>query len=389
MRSLTLGRLFGIKIQIDWSWLLILVLITWNLSVLFGNIHPDWTAVLRWSTALLAALLFFLSVLAHELAHALMAQVQGIPVRNIILFLLGGVANIQREPPSPRAEFLITIVGPLASFVIGIFFTILGSLLGAQALQWMSSTPTAVVGQLSPLTTILLWLGPINILLAVFNLIPGFPLDGGRLLRALLWAITDNLRLATRWATLMGQIVAWVLIIGGIAMVFGVSIPFFGTGLGGLWLAFIGWFLHTAARQSYRQVVIQSILEDVSVRELMRRDPTPVAAEATVDSLVNNLMKGTDENTFPVVENGRLLGLIRLEDILNIPPNQRQYTAVHQAMTPIEEFPPLSPTEGANEALQKLQERQVGQLPVMDNGHLTGLLRRRDILRWLQLQSPQ
>ena len=388
-RGLTIGRLFGIRIEIDWSWLLIFILVVWNLSAVFGDIHPDWTATLRWGLALVAALLFFLSVVAHELAHALMAQAQDVPVRSITLFLFGCVSNIQREPPSPRAEFLITIVGPVTSIVIGLLVTVGGNLLAAPVDQSLFSQPTAMAAELSPLTTLLLWLGPINLILGVFNLIPGFPLDGGRLLRSTLWAVTDNLRQATRWASVVGQGVTWLMIFAGIGMVFGLQLPFFGTGLSGLWLVLIGWFLSTAAVQSYRQVVVQDILGGVPVSELMRRDPPTVAPDLSIATLVHDHLMNTDEHAFPVVEDGRLLGLITLEDVRKVGRDNWQSTLVRDVMTPAEQLSTLSPPEDADDALRTLQQRDVRQLPVLADGRLAGLLRRRDILRWLQLHGTE
>src|SRR3989304_6615773 len=230
------GRLFGITIRIYWSWILIFTLVTWNLRTVFAQVHPEWGSGLAWATAFLAAILFFGSVLAHELAHSLVARSQGIPVRSITMFLFGGVSNIQREPSSPWAEFLITIVGPVTSIILGVvFFALSGVGLGARASS--VANPFAAIRRLPPVTTLLLWLGPINILLGFFNLIPGFPLDGGRVLRSVLWALTGNLRRATRWTAYFGQLVAWLMIVAGIAMVFGIQVPFFGAGLvNGLWL---------------------------------------------------------------------------------------------------------------------------------------------------------
>lgn len=382
----TVGRFFGIRINVDWSWLLIFILVAWNLGSLFGEIHPGWAGALRWSVALIAALLFFLSVLAHEMAHSLMARAQGIPVRSITLFLFGGVSNIQREPPSARAELFITIVGPITSLLIGLLVTAAGSVL-APAVEVSLGDPTALAAQLSPLATVLLWLGPINIVLGLFNLIPGFPLDGGRLLRSLLWAVTDNLRRATRWASWVGQGIAWLMIFAGISMVFGVQLPYFGTGLGGLWLAFIGWFLNAAATQSYRQVLITDILEDVPVSRLMRRNPPTVSETSTVAALVQDRLMGTDERAFPVVQNGNLLGLVSLEDVRRVGRDQWETRTVRDIMTPASDLVTLSPSEEADDALHKLQQRDVRQLPVLEDGRLTGMLRRRDILRWLQLQG--
>ncbi|MBK8904858.1 MAG: site-2 protease family protein [Anaerolineaceae bacterium] len=388
-RGITIGRIFGIRINIDWSWLLIFALITWNLSTLFMETHPGWTLAAQWGLALVAAVLFFLSVLAHELAHSLMARAQGIPVLSITLFLFGGVSNIQREPPSPRAEFLITIVGPLTSIVLGGLLILVGSFALPTLSPEALNNPSGLAAQLSPLATILLWLGPVNLVLGVFNLIPGFPLDGGRLLRSLLWAITDNLRQATRWASWVGQGVAWLLIFAGIAMVFGLELPLFGTGLSGLWLVLIGWFLSTAAVQSYRQVVVQDILEDVPVSQLMRRNPPTVPGSVTIATLVHEHLMHSDEHAFPVVEDGRLLGLVTLEDVRKISRDQWETTLVRDVMTPAAALTTLSPPKDASEALQKLQQRDVRQLPVLENGRLAGLLRRRDILKWLQLQGTE
>ncbi|MCA9968710.1 MAG: site-2 protease family protein, partial [Anaerolineales bacterium] len=386
-----IGRIFGINIRINWSWLLILALIVWNLTSVFGQAHPEWSPLLRGGVALVAALLFFASVLAHELAHSLMARAQGLPVRNITLFLFGGVSNIQREPPSPRAEFLITIVGPATSIVLGLFF-IFGGIVwagqrGVALTQVAGDDPTAVLRQLGPVVTVLFWLGPINLLLGVFNLIPGFPLDGGRILRSALWALTDNLRRATRWASWVGQGVAWLLIIAGISMIFGANLPVFGSGvLGGVWLAFIGWFLNSAAIQSYRQVVVQDLLEDVPVSRVMRPQPPTVAADSSVDTLVNAIMGG-DERAFPVIADGQLVGLVTLEDVRRVPRAAWPATRVREIMTPTAELVTLDVNEDAAEALHKLQTRDVRQVPVLQNGRVSGLLRRRDIMKWLQLQG--
>jgi Zn-dependent protease/CBS domain-containing protein len=381
-----IGRVFGINIRIDWSWLLIFALITWNLGTVFGESHPDWGLVLRWGIALVAAGLFFISVVAHELAHSLMAKARGVPVRSITLHLFGGVSNIQREPESPRGEFLMAILGPITSLTIGGVLVWI-ALAGAGPLAVLAN-PTEAIGQLSPLFTLLLWLGSVNVTLGIFNLIPGFPLDGGRVLRSILWAATDNLRRATRWASWVGQGIAWLMIFAGIAMTFGVRIPFLGTGLGnGLWLAFIGWFLNTASAQSYRKVVIQDILEDVPVARLMRSNTPIVPPGISVSSLVHDHVMGTDDHSFPVLDDGRLIGLVTLEDVRSVPRNAWETTVVRQIMTSADQLLTVAPDEDAAEALNKLMGHDVRQLPVLRDGELAGLLRRRDIVKWLQLQS--
>jgi Zn-dependent protease/predicted transcriptional regulator len=385
-KGFKIGSILGINIRIDWSWLFIFLLVTWNLAVVFGQFHSDWGTGLRWSTAILAALLFFGSVLAHEISHSLVARSQGLPVRSITLFLFGGVSSIESEPESPRNEFVMALVGPLTSFVVG-FVLLFVAGIPAGPMSGSIANPEQAIGGLSPLATLLMWVGSVNIFVGIFNLLPGFPLDGGRILRSILWAISDNLRRATRWASGLGQVIAWIMIVAGIAMLFGVQIPFFGTGLGGLWLAFIGWFLNGAATQSYQKIVVQDVLEGVTVRRMMRSEPPTVTAGVTVSSLVNDHVLRSDDHAFPVVDHGRLTGIVTLEDIRSISKDAWDRTSVGQIMTPAQELEVVDPDEDASVALNKLARRDVRQLPVVGEGELVGLLRRRDIIRWLQLQS--
>ena len=382
-----IGRLFGITVRVDWSWLFIFLLVTWSLSSSFGQIHADWSGVLRWGTAAAAALLFFGSVLAHEFAHSLYARSKGVPVRSITLFLFGGVSNLEKEPSSPQHEFWMAILGPLTSLVIGIGLLVIVSLIVGPVPGGMQD-PAQAISALGPIATLLAWLGSINIVLAVFNMVPGFPLDGGRVLRSILWALTDNFRKATRWASWMGQGIAWLMIATGLAMVFGVQIPFFGSGLiSGLWLAFIGWFLNSASSQSYQQVVVRDILEDVPVARMMRKSPPTVAADASVNSLVYDHVMGTDERGFPVVDGDRLVGMVTLQDLREISRDRWEQTTVREIMTSVDDLTTLDPDGDAADALQALTRRDVRQLPVLDGAQLVGMLRRQDIVRWLQLHS--
>jgi Zn-dependent protease/predicted transcriptional regulator len=381
-----IGRIFGIHVRIDWSWLFIFLLVTWNLAFVFSQLHPEWNLGLRWGLAVLASLLFFLSVLAHELSHSLVARARGIPVRNITLFLFGGVANIEREPKTPKGEFLIAIVGPITSIVLGGLLVAAAVLLGAP--QDAAFSPTGFLTEAGPAITLLLWLGSINVLLGIFNMVPGFPLDGGRVLRSIFWSITGNFRRATRYASRVGQLVAWIFIVAGIAMIFGLQIPFFGSGLiGGVWLAFIGWFLNSAAAQSYRQVVIEDILGGIPVDQLMRQDPPTVPSRFTIDELINEHVMRSDDHAFPVIDHDRLMGIITLEDIKHVPRNEWPSTMVEDIMTPADKLLTVTGDEDAADAMRKLSRKDVNQLPVMEGGHLIGLLRRRDIVRWLQIQS--
>ena len=388
MRSgFRIGKIFGIEIQIDWSWILIFLLISWNWAAALSAIHRNWAVSLVWSVAIAAALLFFVSVLAHELAHSLVATSRGIPVSFIRLHLFGGVSNIQKEPASAGGEFIMAVVGPLTSLVIGGVLLLVTALTNGSAGLSIGSVQTTL-SNLGPVGTIIAWLGSINVILGVFNLIPGFPLDGGRVLRSILWGISGNLKAATQWASAVGRGVAWLMIVTGVAMAFGLQVPFLGQGLiSGLWLAFIGWFLHNAAVQSYQQMVIHEALEDVPVSTVMRQDPPTVSSDRTVSDFVHGFIMQSDDHGFPVVDNGELVGLATLEDVRAIPKDEWDFTRVHEIMTPAEKLATLAPEDNASEALDILGSRDVRQLPVIKDGHLVGLVRRRDIVKWLQLQS--
>ncbi|HEY1690561.1 MAG TPA: site-2 protease family protein [Polyangiaceae bacterium] len=254
MHSFRIGRLFGIELRVDSSWLFIFALLTWNLSSVFGSWHPDWSSFESIGLALAASLVFFGCIVLHELAHSLVARRYGLRVRSITLFLFGGVSNIEHEPPSARAEFFTAIAGPVTSVVLGVVVVLVTGATTAVSLADAQSAKEGVA-QLGPVTTLLAWLGPINLVIGVFNLIPAFPLDGGRVLRSILWSTSGDLRKSTLRVAAVGQIFGWMFILAGVAMAFGVHVVFFGTGLvGGLWLAFIGWFLRNAAAQSARRL---------------------------------------------------------------------------------------------------------------------------------------
>ncbi|HDQ73670.1 MAG TPA: site-2 protease family protein [Chloroflexi bacterium] len=387
-KGIRIGRLFGINIRIDWSWLFIFLLITWNLATVFGQAHSEWSVLMHWGMAAVAALLFFASVLAHELAHSLVAQAQGIPVRSITLHLFGGVSSIQREPDSPGSEFVMAILGPITSLVIGGVLLLIAGIAAGLSAASVSNIDQAL-SQMGPGITLLSWLGSVNVILGIFNLIPGFPLDGGRVLRSILWTITDDLRRATQWASWVGQAIAWVMIVTGIGMAFGVQVPIFGQGLiNGLWLAFIGWFLNTASAQSYQRLLIKDALSDISVSRIMRSDPPTTTADISIDALVHNHIMQSDDQAFPVLDEGEFVGIVTLDDVRSASRNTWQDKTVREIMTPREQLVTSFPDECADEAMNKLTQRNVRQLPVLqDDGSLAGVLRRQDLIKWLQLES--
>lgn len=381
--NLRLGRLFGIEVAVNWSLVFIFLLIAWSLALgVFAPMHPTWSPLFVWGIAIIGTALFFASILAHELAHSLVAKAYGLPVRSITLWLFGGVSSIGREPPSPKVEFLMAIVGPATSIVLGFLF------FGLAAFGTGGLPDPGGLGVLGPVSTLALWLGSINILLGLFNMVPGFPLDGGRVLRSIFWAMTGNLNKATQWASWAGQGVAWILILIGLAMIFGIRVPIFGTGLiGGLWLILIGWFLHSAAVQSYRQIVVQGALQGVPVGRLMESRVATVPPNLPVSSLVHEYIMGTSERAFPVVQDDQLVGIVSLEDVRRVPREDWDLTSVRQIMTPQAQLTTATPDEDANEAMEDLATHDVNQVPVVKDGHLVGILRRSDIMRWLQIQT--
>lgn len=388
-RGLRIFRLFGIDIRIDWSWLLILLLVTWNLTTAFSRFHPDWSTPFSILIGVIAALLFFASVLLHELAHSLVAKSHGLTVNNITLYLFGGAANIKEEPKSPGSEFLMAILGPLTSIILGVILLLISGV-GTNFQNIEDLQPNEILKSFSAVKTLGVWLGSVNMFLGLFNLIPGFPLDGGRILRSIFWAITDNLRKATRWASYFGHGIAWLMIISGIAMIFGLRIPLLGEGLiNGVWLILIGWFLNNAASRSYQQLVIRDVLEDVPVRQMTKHNPPDVPADITIDVLIEDHIMQTDDHAFPVMENGQLVGIVCLDDVRRVQRSDRSVKVVADIMTPKAKLITMSPDDSSNEALTLISQNEIRQIVVMDGEEFYGLVRRRDIVRFLQLHSDE
>jgi Zn-dependent protease/CBS domain-containing protein len=382
-----IGRVFGIEIALDWSWVLVSLLMTWNLTVLFGQWHPTWAIGPSSLLALVAALLFFASVLAHELAHSWVATHFGMTVRQIRLFLFGGVSDIEREPPSARVEIWMAIAGPLLSLGLGLLLTALAGLSLARVPD-VASDPVAAVAALTPFQTLVFWLGPVNVGIGLFNLIPGFPLDGGRVLRGILWSVTNDLHRATAIATAGGRFVGLAFILCGFAMTFGVSVPFFGSGSGGLWLALIGWYLRSAAERSFGTFLTEEMLEGLRVGHLMRRRGLSLAPSQTLRAAVDDTFMRSSEHASPVLDaGGRLLGLLCVADVRKVPREDWNRVTVFDAMLPLASLAVVTPDDSAYDALQKLGRLDVDQLPVIEAGVLVGMLTRADIARWLALNA--
>jgi Zn-dependent protease/predicted transcriptional regulator len=371
--SVPLGRVAGIPLGLHYSWFIIAALITLSLSAHFTASQDAWSPPLVWSVAALTAVLFFVTLLLHELSHALMAQALGIPVRSITLFALGGIAQMERDASSARSEFLIAIVGPIASFVIGI------ACLGiASSLGW-SPDPALTGGGVTG--GILGWLGSINILLAVFNLIPGYPLDGGRILRAILWGYYGDGVRATRSAARAGQVVA------GLFIAFGLLQFFLGAGLGGLWLAFIGWFLLSAAQASYAEVALTETLRGISVADIMSRDCVAVDPGTTVQALVDDIVLRTGRRCVMVSSGDRVLGLVTPNEVRAVERSRWPAVPIGDVMRPLDQVRSVAPDTPAISALETMAREDLNQLPVIDRGELQGIVSRGQILGLLQARS--
>ena len=365
--QIKLGRIFGIKIGLHYSWLIIALLIAFSLAGHFAAAHPNWGRGVIWGMAIITALLFFAAIVAHELSHALVARRRGLPVRSITLFALGGVAQFEKEAEDATTEFLVSIVGPLASVVIGFVCLILAWLLG-----WtMMTEPT------TPLMAMLVWLGYINIGLAIFNMLPGFPMDGGRVLRALIWWFTGSAERATRIASLTGQVVAFGFIVLGIYRFFA------GAGFSGLWMAFIGWFLLNAAKATYAQQELTERLRGVRVGDLMTRDCTLVDGNANLQIFVHDYLLHTGRRCFLVAEQGVVTGLITPNEVKGIPQARWPFTLVYDVMRPLEQLRTVTPETPVSEALEIIGREDLNQLPALANGRLEGMISRDQILRYL------
>lgn len=377
----TLGRLAGVEIRIDPSLAIIFLLILFGLGTgWFPRWHPDWGPAAVWLSAAVAAVLFFASVLAHELSHALIGRRRGIAVPRITLFMFGGLAHMDNEPPSAGAEFQMAIIGPIASIAIGVVSLLVAQVF-APSFEGQPPAPAAVMSQLGPAASILFWLGFVNLVLGVFNMVPGFPLDGGRVLRAGLWHATGDRNKATLWSSYAGRGVAAALIAYGVYIILQ-----FGA-WGGLWSILIGWFLYAAAKGSYDQLRVSSALGGVTVRRVMRTQVSTVPDDISVAQLIDDYVMVSDQSAFPVVRDGHLLGLVTLEDVRATPREQRDGAQIREIMTPGPELATVGPDDPASEVLDVLTRRNIGHVPVVEAGRFTALVRREDILRWLSLHG--
>lgn len=366
--QIKLGRIFGIEIGLHYSWVIIAILITLSLEAQFYATNMNWGGGVIWTSAIVTSLLFFVTIVLHELSHALVAKQRGLPVRSITLFALGGVAMIEKEAEDASTEFWMALVGPVTSLVIGILCFVLSFAFGLKP----EAMPT------TPVVAILMWLGVINIGLAIFNLVPGFPLDGGRVLRAVIWWITDDPARATRIAARIGKLVAFGFIVYGIFRFFS------GAGFGALWIAFIGWFLLDAARATYDDMLPSWRFRGIRVGDLMAREFPIVDAHSNLQVFVDQHLLRTGQRCFVVAENGRLVGLVTAREVHNVVRAHWKYKTVADVMHPLDKLHTISPDSPLSEALEMMVRENVNQLPVVNDGRFSGIISRGNIMRALR-----
>ena len=369
--AFNLGRIFDIPFRLHYTWFIIFLLITFSLSwQVFPALYPGWTVLTYWIIGIVTSLLFFASVVAHELAHSLVARFYGIPVKGITLFIFGGMAQIAREAARPGVELKMAAAGPACSLVIG----------GLFALLWLSTQ-----GVIEPIAALAFWLAQINVVLAIFNLIPGFPLDGGRVFRSLLWRFTGNYKRSTQIAVRVGQGVGYLFILLGILVI--LLRPF---GLGwfsGLWLAFIGWFLENAASSSYRQVKWRDTLHGFSASQVMTSVYPTVPSNITVRELVQDYILTGGHHVFMVADEGRLVGILTLDDIKSVSQPSWEATQVREIMTPVDKLKVVHPDQDALSLLEQMEADDINQMPVVSGDRVIGLVTRDNLIRFLRIRS--
>jgi Zn-dependent protease/CBS domain-containing protein len=364
--SFKIGRIAGIDIGINYSWILAFFLIAWSFAAgVFPVLAPNQSAAAYWIAGFIEAGLMFICVLLHELAHSLVARSRGLPVSSITLFIFGGVSNLSEEPEKASTEFVMAFVGPLTSLVLSGILYLVFLVYPAQ-----NSLPGVTI----------FYLAYINLSLGLFNLIPGFPLDGGRVLRSIIWGATHNLVTATNIASAIGQIV------GGIFIGIGILLAFSNNLLNGLWIAFIGWFLYSAAESSRRELTMREALRGVHVKDVMDPSPACTSPETPVNDVVQQVFFRAGYRAAPVCVSDKLEGIVTITDVKKIRQDEWATTPVSRIMTrdPIYQ---VKAEDDLGEAVKILGAHDLNQLIVMDNGHLAGMLNRAHVIRYLQLKQ--
>jgi Zn-dependent protease/predicted transcriptional regulator len=372
--SLNIGRIIGIPVRIHYTLWFVLLLIAWSLAEGYMPQHyPTLDRTTDWAIGIVSAIILFVSVFLHELSHSYIAKRNGLPITRITLFFFGGVSEIGEEPKDPALEVRMAAAGPLTSFLIAI---VLG---GAWYLTVLANGPNP--GQLTPIIATLWYATLLNGVLGGFNLIPAFPLDGGRVLRGSLWKRSKNLLSATANATRVSEAISLLM------MAVGLFFVVFGDFVNGLWIIFLGWFIRSGAETSLRQTRLTESLAGVSVGDIMTRELLSVSPDASVQQLVSDYFLVHPHGGYPVVSNGKLLGVVTMSSVRSIPREKREVERVSQAMVPYERTITVSPTTSATDALQMMAKNGVGRLVVMDGDKIAGLVTRGDLMKTMKARQ--
>jgi len=368
MGGFNLGKVFGIQFRLHYTWFIIFLLITVSLSwQVFPVFYPGWSQLLYWTIGIVTSLLFFASVLAHELAHSLVGRANGIPIKSITLFIFGGVAQMTKEAAKASAEFKMAAAGPACSLAIG----------GVFALVWILTR-----GIIEPVSAMAFYLAQINVILAAFNLIPGFPLDGGRVFRSLVWRFSGNYLRSTRIATRLGQGVAYTFILGGLLIILLLQ-----EWIGGLWLVFIGWFLQNAASASYRQAQWQEALRGIIASQVMTPHYMAVPPSTTINQLVQGYVLPTGQRFFLVADEDRFKGILTLRNIKSVSQSNWDTTRVEKIMVPADQLKVARPEQDALSVMEQMNENDINQMPVVHEGRVIGLITRDNLIRALRTRT--
>jgi Zn-dependent protease/CBS domain-containing protein len=366
MGRFRLGSILGFEIHIDYSWFLIFVLILWTFTFgVFPGFYPELGPSAYVAMGIVGTLLFFASLLAHELSHAVVARRRGVEVEGITLFIFGGMAHMSAESETPQDEFVIAGVGPLSSFVIGAIFA---------AIWWVGRT----LGWTEAVTGVAWYLALINVVLAVFNLLPGFPLDGGRVFRAIVWRISGDMTKATRVAANGGK---WV---GYLLMAFGFLQLLAGNLIGGIWMIFIGWFVRTAALGGYAHHLMHDVMKRVRARQAMSPDPDTVGPDLTLQEFVDDYLLARRHQAYPVLADGTPVGVITLGRVKGVARDAWPERRIRDAMVPAEEGILVGPDQPMDEVLEKLRQSELRRVLVVEDGRLVGIITGHDVAGWLE-----
>ncbi len=367
-KRIRLFKLLGFEVRLDYSWIILAILIAWSLSVgLFPAHFKNLSAQTYWIMGVVGALGLFFSIIVHEMAHSLVARQYGMPMKGITLFIFGGMAEMGDEPSSPRGEFLMAIVGPLSSFLLALVFYVI--YLAGKGGGW----PTPVNGVVG-------YLSMINAILGAFNLVPAFPLDGGRILRSILWKTKQNIKWATRISSQIGGGFGVVLIVMGFFNVMG------GNFIGGMWWVLIGMFLHGAAKSSYQQLVNRKALEGEALERFINKDPVTVQTDISIQELVENYVYAHNFKMFPVLDGERLVGCITTKQIKQVPREQWKNKRVGDVAVACSSDNTISPSVDATKALSVMSQSGQSRIMVVERNRLVGIITLKDMLRFLSLK---